>query len=713
MAAAESTLVPVAPDDTVDSILRNIRSTGAASVELLVPDDTAALQAPRGFERLRQALDAGRVELLVISSDEQTIAAARRNQIATVVVQGVRVRPSAPSATDRASSRYTTQMLPAIPIDVDARIDARDAAFLDALDQVPAREQYADLSEEDAELYDVIDDLPDDLAQADTYGRRRSGDTATLHDDELFADELDSLSDSSYAETVVGRAPARDDRARGGTGRRYTAADMDMDDEPARTRGGRTASKRSGAVARRDSGARGASRARATPAGRQYDDADTYPAAARSLPAWLLALALAGLIVIALAFWLLSSRVTVAVSLPAVSASERPFTNEVIPLVSGDTGATGTAVQAVPATADAEATVEGRVESETLAPTSSAKGQITIINTIGSAVPIPRGAEFIGKNDKGQEVRLTLDADVTVPGATTTTSLTGTSTNYGQISVNVTARSPGAASNVPDNTITQLLIPGQQPIVSQNSNFIFQHGAITGGSDQAQRIVTENEVQGVLQEALTQLYNNGLQQLSAQIDASKSDIDPATISPSAAELGDPTHYELVSVEPAIGQPVDPTNPVFKVMVRARFAALATPSGKPVQDQLGTVVRDYFQQRDSAACKAGEIPSQDVTAWRWDGEKLTIDGTFKCTPNAGLVPGTEEKVRDAVRGQSREAADAGLQRLQQQGLIGGYTLPPDRSSFPRFGWLIGVQAGAGTIAAPQTTTAQPLPTQKVP
>ena len=43
MPAEESPLVPVAPDDTVDTILKKVRGTGARSIELLVAEGTAAL----------------------------------------------------------------------------------------------------------------------------------------------------------------------------------------------------------------------------------------------------------------------------------------------------------------------------------------------------------------------------------------------------------------------------------------------------------------------------------------------------------------------------------------------------------------------------------------------------------------------------------------------------------------------------------------------
>jgi hypothetical protein len=370
----------------------------------------------------------------------------------------------------------------------------------------------------------------------------------------------------------------------------------------------------------------------------------------------------------------------------------------VIPLTQA--GETSTAaIEAAPVSAAAEATVTGEIQKETLSPVGTAKGEITIINTIGSAVPIPRGSEFIGKNSAGQEVRFSIDNDVTVPGATSTSSLSGSSTTYGQIAVAVTARSPGSASNVDVNSITQLLIPGQQPIVSQNSNFIFQNQPIGGGTEEAQRIVTEADVQAVLGQALTALYANGIQALRGQIDESKLAIDATTVAPSAETLGDPKNYDPPVVEPAIGQAVDPNNPVFKVTVRASFNALATPSGRSVSDQLQTVVPKYFFERPDRPCKTGERQGTRVDASRWDGEKLTIDAVITCTPIGGLPPETIGKVKDAVRGQSHDGAATSLETLKQDGLIGDYQLP-DQAQLPRFDWLITVQ----------TTEAQPQPTQ---
>ena len=79
MAAGESALVPISPDDSIESIATRIRGQGATHVQLLVPDGTAALQSLGGFQRLLQKLAADHVSLLLISSDEQTLNAARRH----------------------------------------------------------------------------------------------------------------------------------------------------------------------------------------------------------------------------------------------------------------------------------------------------------------------------------------------------------------------------------------------------------------------------------------------------------------------------------------------------------------------------------------------------------------------------------------------------------------------------------------------------------
>lgn len=715
MAAGESALVPIAPDDSIESIASRIRGEGATHVQLLVPDGTAALQSLGGFQRLLQKLAADNVSLLLISSDEQTLNAARLSQVETVGVQGARV--SMPSRRDVASNagaaddRYATRSLRAEPISVEP-LDRRDTEFLDALDQVPADDRDFALRDEDADLYAALDDLPGTFQQpnpARPVGSR-AGARRDRGDDD-FAAALAEWSDLDSTDLPT-RPSARADRGLDSAPRRFNAADFDLAEDQSRGRTSRRATgaqrtraeakptTASGAVARRPL---------ATTSGRlrDYDeDEDLAPRRGRSraLTPLLIALAVALVLALALGFWFLNSRVTITITPPASAASEHPFMSEIIPLVQpGDTS--NAAVQAAPIGASAEAIVNGQVQTETLSPSGTAKGEITIINTNSSTVPIPKGSEFIGKNSAGQEVRFSVDSDVNVPGATSSSSLTGSSTTYGQINVGVTARSPGSASNVDLNSVTQLLMSGQQPIVSQNSNFIFQNAAITGGSEEPQRIVTEADVQAVLGQALTALYTSANQALRGQIDETKVVIDATTITPSAEALGDPKNYAPPLVEPAVGQPVDSNNPVFKVTVRANFTALATPAGRAVADQLQTVVPQFFFQRPDRPCKASERQGTRVDASHWDGEKLLIDGAISCVPIGGLPPETISKVRDSVKNQPRDAAVRGMEQLKQDGLIGDYQLP-DQAKFPRFDWLITVQSSDSPPSQPQPLQTQP-------
>jgi kynureninase len=48
------------------------------------------------------------------------------------------------------------------------------------------------------------------------------------------------------------------------------------------------------------------------------------------------------------------------------------------------------------------------------------------------------------------------------------------------------------------------------------------------------------------------------------------------------------------------------------------------------------------------------------------------------------------VREAVRGKSRAEADAALQALQAQGVIGDYSLPEGVRQLPRFDWQLSIQ-----------------------
>jgi hypothetical protein len=667
--AEDSALVFIAPGDSVDAIVQKIRGTGTDSIELLVPDDTPSLQALGGFARLRQSLERDHISLLVISSDEKTLNAARLNQLDTVGVQGVRVGPPPDS---NGADRYTTQVLPR------ETIAEEDAEFLDALDQLPAQEdRYA--GEADADLYAALDDL------SDSFETSKAADQRTRSADDEFAAALDewSTGDEEGDRWGVDLDPSRQPTS---SRQRVRPEDLELSASDL----SRQPSTRRGASSRARGGARAESRSttRSSRATTRWDDADEDE---RAVPSpWRLSLIIP-LVILALflalaAFWYFSNRTTISVVPPSSAMTEHPFNDEVIPITSGSDKSPAT-VLALPVEADAEFSLQGQVTEETFSPAGAAKGTVTVINRIGQEIPLPAETQFIALKEDGQEVRFKLEQPVTVPGATTSTSQTGTSTTFGSIEVPVIALSPGSASNIGENAIRQILIPGQPAIASESSNFVLLNPPITGGNDQPQRIVTEADVQRSLPEALTALNSAGIRALQAKIDMSTQAIDSRSITPSAEMLGDPQSYEIV-VEPPVGQPVDASNPVFNITVRAHFSALATPSDQLVGQQLQGVIPEHF--RANLPCTSG-AQSGFSADYRWDGQKLMVDGAITCTPSQTLAPATISKLKSAVAGKSRAEAVQNLDALEQDGLIAGYTLPA-REQFPSFDFLLTVEQG---------------------
>jgi hypothetical protein len=237
MAAGESALVPISSDDSIEAIANRIRGAGATHVQLLVPDGTAVLQSLGGFQRLRQKLAADQISLLLITSDEQTLNAARLNQIETVGVQGARVampslRPAA-ATTGAAADPYATRSFRAEPI------NRRDAEFLDALDQVPIDDPDLDLRDQDADLYAALDDLPDSFQQPSPArpASSRADARPNISADDDFAAALDEWSDMDAASmpTRPSARPDRDqDRDFDRAPRRFNSDDFDLEDDTRR-----------------------------------------------------------------------------------------------------------------------------------------------------------------------------------------------------------------------------------------------------------------------------------------------------------------------------------------------------------------------------------------------------------------------------------------------------------------------------------------------
>jgi hypothetical protein len=348
-------------------------------------------------------------------------------------------------------------------------------------------------------------------------------------------------------------------------------------------------------------------------------------------------------------------------------------------------------VQAIPVSASVAFTTTGSVSRETSAPNNPARGSVTLLNYNGGAFSLPQGSEFIATKADGQEVRFVSDGAVTIPGATTNQQGVNIVTAPGQASVNITARAPGSASNVEGNTISQLALPGQGAVGLAGGTLRIEHGPIGGGDEKTVRVVTDDDVQAVLPEALTGLDAAAPPTLQAAADAQGQSlkVEPTTLSPGRDQLavqGEGQVFELI-VSPPVGQEVDPANPGFSVVVRATFGALATPADRPLETQFQTAVPRQLSAEGKLA--AGTAPT--VNGWRWDGSRLLVSGVLKPDSNQPRLDARQiSAIRASLLGKSRADAEATLQGYVEQGIISGYVLP-EADPLPSLMFLLDVRA----------------------
>lgn len=718
MVADESALVLVLPDDDVETIIAKVQHSGATTVQLLVPDGTTVLHNPHSIEQLRRSAESSAIDLLVITSDEQTLDAARLGQIETVGVSGTRVTLPADLPRGNGGAETLVEPVPVPPAEAQPE---------------PAHHAPVVEPSDDDDIFAALDELSDTMNQAPPRG-------ASREEYDAFAAELDEWGDVSsgrstparseqgeeydvlaaeldeWGDLAAGHAPSataeQPERAALPPRPRIRAEDIELtEEEKQRASGMRGTGRR----------ARGKSAwGSAAPTERRGDE-DEYDLGAaaprRSRRSWLiialpiLLIVLLVTIVILLLFGgdnaadaaersgplggllALGNQATVVVQLPVPPAEEQPFETQSIFLIPPTAEATGTAVQAEPLSVAAEYAASGQVTEETQAPASTARGTVTIYSQNTQPITLPQGTEFLGVNPQGQEVRFTSDAPVTIPPATTARQGAQIITTLGQAQVEVTAVAPGSASNIEANTITQMVVPGQPPIAVNAGALLVEHGPIGGGTEQAVRIVKESDVQQVLGEALTGLDNTARQMLRSAADGQGLVLEETTISPRRNVIFEDESYEL-QVVPPIGETVDPADPRFTVSVRATFDALATPPGRPLQNQLQEVVANQLAASD--AIPAGTAPG--ITDWNWDGSRLTVDGVLRPTGEEQTLDAqTRAAILESIKGKSLPEARAALDYFVQEGIISDYVLP-DVETLPRWGFLLNLKVEPGNVQA---------------
>lgn len=689
MVAEDAALVLVRADDTLDRVIQKVREAGTSTVELLVPDGVTALQTKKDIERLYRSTSSRGIQVLLITSDEATLTAAQGTSVLPISVRDARVRLD---TLGNGSSGPHVARKPAAGVGLAAAPSAvqapppptveTDEEFLRALDDLsnastpPAPAKPRPASTEDEDIFGALDDLSDVFNSAPPRG------AASADYDDLAA-QLDAFSDVAAAdasrETVAARVDAPAPRPR------IRPEDIELTDEEKRRASGVKSGAKSQPAARTQRSQRDSVAPRRAAAPQRSGRAPAARSQTRARPSWLLG-ALIGVLLLLLigivGFLVFGNQATVTVNLPLRATQDQPFTDQTIPLLAPGAAASNTAVIADVITVDAVFTTTGQVATETMTPATSAGGLVTVLSQNTQAVTLPAGTEFVAANPQGQEVRFATSEPVTIAPATTARQGAQIITTLGQTDVNVTARAPGSASNVDANTITQLIVPGQAPIpVRVGGALEVTHGPLSGGSEQPVRIVKDTDIQEVLGQALAGLDNQGRQDLAAQANARGGlTVEQTAITPSRETFSQGQGYEVIATPPA-GQPVDPNNPVFTVVVKGRFSALATPQDRPLQNQLQAALPE--QLAAAGVLKPNDGLAPFITNWRWDGMRLVVDGLLRPIPTSEtLNAATQNAIKDSIAGKSRVEADAALQELVQRNVISGYTLP-DVNTLP--GW----------------------------
>lgn len=400
------------------------------------------------------------------------------------------------------------------------------------------------------------------------------------------------------------------------------------------------------------------------------------------------ALALLGCL-LGVLLWAVLLRLTITLIPPLGEARVVPLTEVEFPIVAiGD--ADNMQIAAVRLDSTITITETGEALTEVPMPDGRAKGTVMIVNTLDQAVPLPQGTEFIASGGGG-EVRFMIDAPATVPPAVTTSTLTSRTTEFGQFEVTVTARSAGSASNVGENTITTLLLPGQGPIANGNGQIVLRNAPITGGSETMRRIVSEADEARLIGAALTNAYAQGLADLNDQATQRMLQIDELTLEPAARQLGQPQVYGEPQLMPVVGTVLDPRNAEMYVTVQVKFRAYAIKADQTIQAQLQQVVPQRFQAGNTPICRVGELSAFKVAEWRPTTTAIVINGEIRCSPQMPIPATVINDLPKQLQGKSNVQATTLLDALKTQGIISGYTLP-SRDQLPPLPQLITVRIG---------------------
>ncbi len=657
--AEQTALVMLAPDDSIDTIIQQVKNTGATHVDLLMPDGAPALQSRKSCDKLRETAYRSGIELTFYTADPKIVKAAQTCQIMVVELDETALQPASAAAPARQAAPVSAPAAPAAP----PQPRSLEEDFLASLEALPTAPSTASQRRGADTLVFEQPNIPaqkpeDDWASAlDGLSIASVGGAAALRDhekargnDEWDFDGFNDLSDVLSGGENSSAAPSRPriraediELTKDDMNRQLSKAKREKLEKPPRTglfgRGGATSAS----------------------------SMEILPEAKPGLSRSTLLIGLLLVLAVAFAIWFFRFRnppTTVTVSPPTQRVGITTYDDVRINYDANPINdPTSAAIQGRTIELLVSVTVRGTVVTPTAQPDQTASGTIAIINRNTQDFSLAANTQVTTTNLQGQSVNYLLTQAVVVPAATQ--SLSGV--QFGQTDAPITAVAAGEQYNVPPDTNTAWVIEGYEgPLFGVNPS------PIEGGTNILLKIPTEADIRPLLNQAVPLFRQAVPEQLKTQLQAGE-EVAGIDFTPDVdALIQNPELYNMTT------RPIPETDGEFELVLSANFRGLAVPSQPAFADQLAralpkslTIKEPTFNQETT------DIVSSSLRL-SGDGNANLLLATIVSAPKASdqaISPEVQAEIQAGLQGLTIQEAQLKLQEFYERGLIGAaYSLP---------------------------------------
>ena len=634
--AEQTALVMLAPDDSIDAIIEQVKKAGANHVDLLMPDGATALQSRKACDKLREMANRASIDLTLYTADPKIVRAAQNCQIMVVELDESALAPvSTPTPSRPAPRPAPVAPRPASAAPVAAPVRTAEEEFLASLelDTAPTLPRSAQPAETIAfEKAPATQPTADDAwaASLDSFALPASDPApsqpaATRNDDAwdfaAFDDQPSVISPA--ASPTPSRPRERTNEAPTGTAPKQPAT------APKVRRGPKIVSAEEAAQAKRP----------------------------RSNTGLLVGLLVIGLIALAVWwFFFRKQNVRITVEPPAGRNGEQVYTDVRInfqPEPVNDPSSA--AIQGRVIGGPVSVTVRGTVQTATEQPDKTASGYVRLVNRNTQGYSLAAGTRVRTTNLQGEEITYLTTQEVAVPALIS--SLTGTT--FGQADVAISATSPGEHANLPADDSTPWTVESYEGVL-----FAINPEDIGGGTNISLKIPTEADIRPLLNQAVPQ-FRNAVPNAMRTLLQPGEEVARIDFSPDVDELvQNPSLYDLQT------RPLPETDGDFELILTANFRGLAVPTN--FGQQLNRALPNALKIKSNNAFnpETSDVLSSAFHLNDDPNVQILLASVTTAPKSAEPVPAAvQQRIAQALQGLTREQAEQTLRQFERDGLIG--------------------------------------------